>query len=46
MQWRLWLYDGLFLWLWLAAKASQGLNSVACNVESLDLAMWVSTLAE
>ena len=34
------IHDGSFLWLWLTAKAMQGLNSVACNVESSDLAVW------
>ena len=34
------LRDGSFLWLWLAAKAIQGLNSVACNAESSDLVVW------
>ena len=28
------------MWLWLAAKAIQGLHSVACNAESSDLAVW------
>ena len=33
------IFDGSFLWLWLAMKASQELNSVACNVELSDLAV-------